>query len=209
MLEELIRQNKRLCESREPIAVREILLCHTGEQKQSTSRTAISESVGGKTLYTAKISDYSKFNQNRRLYPKQLWERIIPILKQRMSEGKVKGAVDHLGEVEGGNLERSPVIWRDCYMDDTGGVYGKYEIVEGHSKGADLKALKDGGSPLGWSTFGYGNGAPPTPDQCEEYGVPEGDESYVVMHPEQYTMQILADLFLGRVKIMFHDATSW
>ncbi len=72
------------------------------------------------------------------------------------------------------------MIWRELWTESDGSVMSYYEVVEEHSKGRDLKANKDAGMAIGWSTYGYGSAHEPGDEERAEYGL-EPDEWAVVM----------------------------
>lgn len=156
-------------------------LALTAEESASCGLTAETTS-DGKKLSWAKISEHSARNANHRAYSRSFWESNVRRMQPLLAQGKVKGAVDHIGEFEGGNLKTTPVIWRRIVMGEGKSIYGAYEVVEAHSAGRDLKALKDAGGKLGWSTLSFCEpGHAPSPEECKEYGFSEDDEDAVVL----------------------------
>jgi hypothetical protein len=131
-------------------------------------------------LITAKVGHVDRATLNDRLYPREVWQANIDRLQPLFAKGRLTGAVDHLGKLNSGNLAESPIVWRHLEIATDGSVMGKYEIVEAHTKGKDLKAQKDAGMAIGFSTFGRGSWHAPSPFEKEKYGLPD-DTAVVVM----------------------------
>jgi hypothetical protein len=137
-------------------------------------------------LYQAKIAHADRPTLNGRIYPREVLQSNIDRLKPLLSQGRLTGAVDHMDKLASGNLKDTAVIWRSLEMQPDGAVSGKFEIVDGHSKGKDLKALLDAGAAVGISTLGYGTSHAPSPTELAQYGFPAG--SNVVVMDANYTL---------------------
>lgn len=194
---ELLKLNQQLCESRHAIPVRETCEAVVLEDvppgsypKEHTVRIAaervVEEGKAKGKLHSAKVGQADKPNQNRRVYTRSIWENQVKRFKEKklLDEGRLCGSVNHLGMFEGGNLDTQCILWREVWIDDkTGGVFGRYEIVEKHSAGADLKAQHEAGMAIGFSTFGYGTAHEPSEEEEEKYS----DGKRFVVMDENYT----------------------
>lgn len=178
----IIDFNRKLCESSDRLPVRETLAGPSVPMPGGKQEGAGSS----KGAWLAKISHADRINQNRRVYSRELWNQTISLIKKPreggksdLESGKVIGAMDHASYFAGGNLGDTCVIWRDIWMDSDGSVWGRYDILDGTSKGGDLKAMKDAGVAIGWSTSGYGSAHDPGETEIEKYG--DGNGWFVVM----------------------------
>lgn len=169
-------ENKRLCESTERVPVRETLSAQV-----VAAPGAAAEALGGKRgLYTAKVSHGNRVNGNRRIYPTEVLAENVKRLQPLLEKGYLAGAVDHVDYDASGNLRDTAVIWRSLEARDDGSVWGQFEVVEGHSRGKDVKALLDAGLAVGVSTMGYGTAHLPSETERQKYGIAEGDQVVVM-----------------------------
>lgn len=144
-------------------------------------------------LFEAKIGQADKKNQNGRIYPRAVWQDQIDHFmtmegtKTRLDDGQLPGAVDHQAWTSDGNLRDNCIIWRELSMDVDGGVFGKFEVVEKHSVGANLKANIDAGMAIGFSTYGYGTGHEAGDAERRQYGL--SDTEYCVIMDRNFKLK--------------------
>lgn len=97
-----------------------------------------------------------------------------------MSKGGLRGCVEHSYE----GMKDACIIWREMQIEDDGAVYGKFEIVEKHTLGANLAAQIEAGMATGYSTSGRGSARTMDPDELRRYGLsPESDRDVVMIQP--------------------------
>jgi hypothetical protein len=190
--ESVLKENRALCEATDDklCAVRERASFAASEGATTHGGTKpVKRERDGRTEYLAQVGEANVPGANGRIYSRRLWEQNIDRYKPLLEKGFMTGAVDHLDHLAGGNLKSTPVIHRELFMDGDR-VMSWYQIVEGHSDGANLKAQKEAGMAIGWSTFGYGRGRPATEEDRKSFRIPadaslEFDQSegphYVVM----------------------------
>lgn len=190
--EAVLRENLGLCSEKarasgQLVPVREFLHAAPVFEKQPAGATGpakpVTKEANGRTLHLGQIGESDVFGGNGRAYPTELWQQQLDRLGPLLESGFFTGAVDHLGYHQGGNLKHTPIIHREVFLEGTK-VMSWYQIVEKHTDGANLKALKDAGMSIGWSTYGYGLGRPAEEADKEKYrGIPK--EADLSFDPEQ------------------------
>ena len=180
-LKQLAAENKAIRESAvgSPRLVAERMVVEAAE----IVAVQIMEASGAKPGYrVAKVSHADRMNQNHRVYPHQEWRQQADHANSVLvPSGRLIGAIDHAGMLDGGSLKDSPILWKRLEVREDGSVDGEFVIIEGHSRGADLKAQIDAGMAIGFSTVGYANGRSPTEDERERYGIERDDEHAVII----------------------------
>lgn len=123
------------------------------------------------------IQNYLERNSNKRIYPKQIWERLFKEDSSFMYRLKNRGMVGLLEHPEDGatKLDRSPshVMTEVRFATDKeiqesknkpieeqlheGDIVGTFEVIEGTRNGNELKALIDNNILIGVSSRGGGS----------------------------------------------------
>lgn len=186
--------NKLLCESREPVPIREgkppaqeIRLLTVAEAIAMGGAVAESGKANGPALYEAKVMQADKKNQNNRIYPRKLLQANIDRLKPSLSGGQLIGTSGHPGDEEySGDPSRITKKWVDLRMGDDGAVTGVFSVVP-TDLGKDLQVvLAEKLSALGFSSYGYGTGHEPSEDEQKKYGL--GDDEECVIMDDNYEL---------------------
>jgi hypothetical protein len=116
-----------------------------------------SESKGGNLRVRGEFARAGVATENKRLYPKMLWEREIGRLTPGFSERRVFGELDHPDDGKT-KLSRVSHIVTNLNIKD-GIVVGEAEILP-TARGKDLAALLRSGCRVGVSSRGYGSTKP-------------------------------------------------
>jgi hypothetical protein len=143
----------------------------------------VTEARGGKAgrYRVAKVGHADRLTANRRVYPRAEWTAAIERANgSQIGEGKLTGALDHVGPLEGGNLKHNAVIWRKLAIRSDGGVFGEFEVM-GTDAGRNLQAMLDAGAAIGFSTYGFAQGREPTEAERTLYGIAADDADAVVV----------------------------
>lgn len=143
----------------------------------------------GKKVETrrARVSIYDTKNRNSRIYPKQVWDdQLAKFTPKALDNGKLGGAVDHLGYFQGGNLRDTCIIWTKLELGEGEDkhVYGEFVIIGDHSAGKDFKSQCESGLDVGFSTYGYGTAHQPGEIERKQYGL--GEDEYCAIMNRDY-----------------------
>jgi len=112
-------------------------------------------SDGGKIVVRGEFARSGKATENKRVYPRSLWEREIQKLGQAMAEKKMFGELDHPNDGRT-SLQRVSHIVTGMEVGDNGVVMGEAEVID-TARGRDLKAMLKAGCKVGVSSRGYGS----------------------------------------------------
>lgn len=93
---------------------------------------------------------------NGRVYSRKIMEREIAKLKKKIATNSAVGSVDHPGDGKSRITDIGHVI-KDIWIEDDGSINGKFQIIEGTSKGRDLAAVLRAGVSVGMSSRGLGS----------------------------------------------------
>lgn len=115
----------------------------------------LQESAGEAYVFRGKFAQSDTPTANKRIYPRELWEREIKRLEGKIVEGKIYGELDHPEDGKT-KLQRVAVLIRYLSIDEAGQVIGEMKILD-TSMGKELKAIVDGGGAVGVSSRGYGS----------------------------------------------------
>lgn len=121
-------------------------------------------SDGGKIVVRGEFARSGAATENKRVYPRELWEREIEKLSAAMADRKMFGELDHPNDGRT-SLQRVSHIVTAMQVGDDGVVMGEAEVLD-TSRGRDLKAMLTAGCKVGVSSRGYGSTR--TNDQGEE-----------------------------------------
>jgi len=111
---------------------------------------------GGKLVVQGKIGHCDKATANNRVYPRSVMEREIARLQPRIKSGSVVGAVDHPGDGKS-RLRDAGCIVRGLWIEDSGEIHGKFEVVEEAPAGKAVAAFLRRGASIGMSSRGMGS----------------------------------------------------
>lgn len=163
--EAVVRENLRLLAESEPQKIAELVI----EQVSVTERD-------GKKLRKCKVGHANKVNGNNRIYPASEWTREAAEANERCPKGLFAGAVNHPGWTEGGDLDRTVILWERLWSEGDA-WFAEFSVIEKHSAGADFVAQMDAGLAVGFSTYGYARARKPTSEEREKWGLgPEADD---------------------------------
>ena len=108
----------------------------------------------GKVRVRGEFARAGQATENKRVYPKKVWEREITRLEKPMKERRVFGEIDH--PLDGRtSLSRVSHIVTDMTLED-GILVGEAEILD-TDKGRNLMALLKSECKIGVSSRGYGS----------------------------------------------------
>lgn len=112
---------------------------------------------GGKIVVRGEFARGDLATENKRVYPKSLWEREIKRLDKQLKERKVYGELDH--PMDGRTqLKRASHLLTGLSLDGDV-VVGEAEILN-TTEGKNLKAIIEAGGAVGVSSRGFGTTRP-------------------------------------------------
>ena len=111
--------------------------------------------AGGKIVVRGEFARSGSATENKRVYPRDLWEREITKLSGAMSDRKMFGELDHPNDGRT-SLQRVSHIVTAMSVQDDGIVMGEAEVLD-TARGSDLKAMLKAGCKVGVSSRGYGS----------------------------------------------------
>lgn len=108
----------------------------------------------GKLVVRGEFAKCGVATENKRVYPKEIWEREIGRLKKAMSERRLYGTLDHPGN---GKTELANVSHIITSLEIKDGlIIGEAEILD-TAKGRDIKAILQAAGTCGVSSRGFGS----------------------------------------------------
>jgi hypothetical protein len=110
---------------------------------------------GGKIVVRGEFARSGAATENKRVYPRELWEREITKLTSAMSDRKMFGELDHPNDGRT-SLQRVSHVVTAMSVADNGIVMGEAEVLD-TAKGRDLKGMLKAGCKVGVSSRGYGS----------------------------------------------------
>jgi Prohead core protein serine protease len=93
--------------------------------------------------------------ENKRVYPKKIWEREFNRLEKQMQERQVFGELDHPSDGRT-SLNRTSHVITNLQLTDENLVIGEAEVLD-TERGKNLQALLKAGCKVGVSSRGYGS----------------------------------------------------
>lgn len=113
---------------------------------------------GGRLRVGGKVQCYDIRNENKRIYPKSVWEKVLGSewFNKDLSERAVLGELDHPTKDKPARIEDAALVMTKVEMRPNGIVYGEYETLP-TPKGRVLESLLDAGIRLGISSRGDGS----------------------------------------------------
>lgn len=140
-------------------------------------------------LYRFPVSRFDHLNQNKRKYPRKLWERVI---RDQTSEWKGRcGLMDHPPEDSDGEAKNAAILWLDMDIDDANKLVWAIGTFVGQF-GALAKDIVSKGGRIGFSSSGFGE--------------LKGDRETV--DPETYVLERCADIVLNPSQDVFGDQSD-
>jgi len=121
--------------------------------------TVLEEAQGGPGKYIARgeFARSDRATENKRLYPRGLWERELGRMSKQLEDRKVYGELDH--PMDGRTqLKRASHIVTDLHLEGDV-VVGTAHILD-TDHGRNLKAILDAGGAVGVSSRGFGTTKP-------------------------------------------------
>lgn len=109
----------------------------------------------GKVYVRGEFGRADLATENKRVYPKKLWEREFSRLEQNLSQRQMFGELDHPTDGRT-SLNRVSHIITNLHLDDHGIVVGEAEILD-TERGKNLMAMLKAGCSVGVSSRGYGS----------------------------------------------------
>jgi hypothetical protein len=160
------------------------LLERAGEVREDAAFLSAPKPVapgGGRRLtYRAVVGQADVPGQNRRIYPRSEWSRVVERANAvQCPKGMLGGAVDHVEHQHAGNLRDKCILWHALKLEADGMVTGEFSVVEQHDRGRNLLAWIRAGGAVGFSTYGRARAHEPTHAEREKYRL--GDDDAVVV----------------------------
>lgn len=110
---------------------------------------------GGRVVVRGEFARSGVATENKRVYPRDLWDREIKRLNAPMKERRVFGELDHPNDGRT-QLTRASHLLTGLQVMDDGIVMGEAEVMD-TARGRDLKAMLQAGAKVGISSRGYGS----------------------------------------------------
>jgi hypothetical protein len=120
-------------------------------------RLSLEESDNGSSRLVARgeYARYDKPTDNKRFYPKSLWEKNLKRLSDSLGRKRVFGELDHPGDGKT-KLQRVSHVLTGLKLEDDGTVHGVSELLN-TPHGRILKELLTAGCEVGVSSRGFGS----------------------------------------------------
>jgi len=112
----------------------------------------------GKVYVRGEFGRADLATENKRVYPRKLWEREFTRLEQSLSKRQVFGELDHPTDGRT-SLNRVSHVITNLTLDDNNVVVGEAEILD-TERGKNLMAMLKAGCRVGVSSRGYGSTKP-------------------------------------------------
>jgi hypothetical protein len=112
----------------------------------------------GKVFVRGEFGRADLATENKRVYPKKLWEREFTRLEQSLNARQMFGELDHPTDGRT-SLNRVSHIITNLTLDDNNIVVGEAEILD-TERGKNLMAMLKAGCSVGVSSRGYGSTKP-------------------------------------------------
>lgn len=115
--------------------------------------------TGGKVVVRGEFARANVATENKRVYPRTLWERELKRLEKQIHENKVFGELDH--PMDGRTqLKRVSHLVTDLHM-EADVVVGEAQLLD-TAEGRNLRAIFEAGGQVGVSSRGFGTTRPNT-----------------------------------------------
>lgn len=115
----------------------------------------VEDDTGGKLVVRGEFARAGLATENKRVYPRTLWEREISKLDRAMQERRMFGELDHPNDGRT-QLTRVSHLVTSMNVTDRGIVLGEAEVLD-TARGRDLRAMLNAGCKVGVSSRGYGS----------------------------------------------------
>jgi len=110
----------------------------------------------GSLVVEGKIGHCDVPTANGRVYPRSVMEREIKRLAPRIEQASVYAAVDHPGDGKT-RLKDAGAIVRGLWVEPSGEIHGRFEVVEEAPAGQAIAAFLRRGASVGMSSRGLGS----------------------------------------------------
>lgn len=124
----------------------------------SAIHLTLQESVGPTGKYLVARGEFGRADvatQNRRKYPRKVWEREIQKIQEAIRAGKVLGHIDHPSDGKT-SLNRVSHIITSLDMREDGQIIGEAKILD-NEYGRQLRSILEAGGAVGVSSRGLGS----------------------------------------------------
>jgi len=116
---------------------------------------SLSEGADGKMTARGEFSRCDVPTENKRIYPRSLWEKVVEKITPEMEQGKVFGELDHPADGKT-SLKRVSHVMKRIWIEDDGRVMGEAEICD-NDYGKQLQSIFNAGGQVGVSSRGMGS----------------------------------------------------
>jgi len=123
--------------------------------RQGTVAMTLAEDAGGRMIARGEFGKADVPTENKRVYPRKIWESQIARVTQEMNEGKILGELDHPADGKT-SVKRASHLMRRLWIEDDGRVMGEAVILD-NDYGKQLKSIFDAGGQVGVSSRGMGS----------------------------------------------------
>lgn len=117
----------------------------------------LTEDKDGKWIMRGEFGRADVPTENKRIYPRKVWEREIQRINADIKAGKVMGELDHPADGKT-SLKRISHVIKHLEMTEDGRIMGEAEIAN-NEHGRQLKSIRDAGGAVGVSSRGMGSTA--------------------------------------------------
>lgn len=115
------------------------------------------ESKDGKHIMRGEFGKADVPTENKRIYPRSIWEREIKRINADIAAGKVMGELDHPADGKT-SLKRVSHIIKHLELTEDGRIMGEAEIAD-NEHGRQLESIRKAGGAVGVSSRGMGSTA--------------------------------------------------
>jgi outer membrane protein assembly factor BamE (lipoprotein component of BamABCDE complex) len=118
-------------------------------------KPVLTEDSNGQMVMRGEFGRADTPTENKRIYPRAIWEREIQRIQEAISEGKVLGELDHPSDGKT-SLKRVSHVMTRLEMEPDGKIVGEARIMN-NEHGRQLKSILDAGGAVGVSSRGMGS----------------------------------------------------
>lgn len=118
-------------------------------------KPVLTEDSNGQMIMRGEFGRADTPTENKRIYPRAIWEREINRIQEAISEGKVLGELDHPSDGKT-SLKRVSHVMTRLEMEPDGKIVGEARIMN-NEHGRQLKSILDAGGAVGVSSRGMGS----------------------------------------------------
>lgn len=136
-------------------------------------KLTLQESADGQLVARGEFGRADVATQNRRVYPRKVWQREIQRVQEAVQSGKILGELDHPSDGKT-SLKRVSHIITKLEMNDDGVIVGEAKILD-NEHGRQLASILKAGGAVGVSSRGMGS------TQSRSDGMEEVQEDFQYM----------------------------